>query len=364
VAQAVREYNGTGHRTDCEVIDSTGALTVVAVVKRLVNGTWDGIATHQTSADAFRISLALTATNRLQLATHNGTAAFVGDSSGGAAPFTVLAADGWCLLVASLPAGATSNPTLSKFTPAGGWVHTTPVANMQKPASHATGKLRLGQYENSDDAAMRLASYAEWIGLAMNQTQVESLDGGDRQAWKTVAGGYNDLIEPAVTPAGVVAATWATLIASSNGLMDMTATAGAGTIVTGDNPAGTTYVLGVTAGGTAPANTVAPALSGTAQVGQTLTCSTGTWTGDATITYAYQWKRAGTNISGATASTYLVVPADVASALSCTVTASNGAGSSSANSNSMTPAALDTFIRVSGAWLPRTRKVRVGGAWV
>ena len=41
-----------------------------------------------------------------------------------------------------------------------------------------------------------------------------------------------------------------------------------------------------------PENTVAPAITGSAQTGHVLTCSTGTWTGEPTPTYTYQWKRA------------------------------------------------------------------------
>jgi hypothetical protein len=52
-----------------------------------------------------------------------------------------------------------------------------------------------------------------------------------------------------------------------------------------------------------PVNTVAPAVSGTATVGQTLSSTTGTWTGLPTPTFTYQWQRAGSNISGATSST-------------------------------------------------------------
>ena len=83
-----------------------------------------------------------------------------------------------------------------------------------------------------------------------------------------------------------------------------------------------------------PVNTVAPAITGTAQSRQTLTCSTGTWNAaPPSITYTYQWKRAGSNISGATSSTYVVQNADVGSTLTCDVTASNTVGSTTATSN-------------------------------
>jgi hypothetical protein len=89
--------------------------------------------------------------------------------------------------------------------------------------------------------------------------------------------------------------------------------------------------------GVAPVNTVAPAITGTAQEGQTLTCSTGTWTGTPTIAYSYQWKRNGSNIGSATNSTYLLVSADVGQSIKCTVTATNFVGSATADSNTVTP---------------------------
>ena len=88
-------------------------------------------------------------------------------------------------------------------------------------------------------------------------------------------------------------------------------------------------------GGNAPVNTVAPAITGTAQEGQTLSCSTGTWSGSPT--YAYQWKRNGSNIGSATNSTYILVTADVGQSIKCTVTATNFIGSSNADSNTVTP---------------------------
>ena len=70
-----------------------------------------------------------------------------------------------------------------------------------------------------------------------------------------------------------------------------------------------------------------------------MTTTNGTWTGDATIVFTYQWQRdnsgGGTfgNISSATASTYLLTNTDANCAVRCVVTGTNGAGAVSANSN-------------------------------
>jgi subtilisin family serine protease len=87
-----------------------------------------------------------------------------------------------------------------------------------------------------------------------------------------------------------------------------------------------------------PANTVPPAISGTAQDGQALTASTGSWSGSPT-SYAYQWQRCDSAggtcaaIAGATSSGYGVQTADVGSTLRVSVTASSSAGSASAASS-------------------------------
>jgi hypothetical protein len=81
-----------------------------------------------------------------------------------------------------------------------------------------------------------------------------------------------------------------------------------------------------------PVNTVAPSVSGTVGVNSTLTASPGTWTGDPTPTFSYQWQRGTSNISGATGSTYTAQLADIGSTLRCVVTATNIAGAVSANS--------------------------------
>jgi hypothetical protein len=89
---------------------------------------------------------------------------------------------------------------------------------------------------------------------------------------------------------------------------------------------------------TAPANTALPTISGSAVVGQTLTASTGTWSGTPT-SYAYQWRRCDSagascaNVSGATAASYAVASGDVGFTLRVAVTATNAGGSTSAASN-------------------------------
>ena len=72
-----------------------------------------------------------------------------------------------------------------------------------------------------------------------------------------------------------------------------------------------------------PASKVAPVVSGTPAVGQTLSCSNGSWTGIGTLTYAYKWLRNGAAIAGASANTYTVQTADQGTGLACAVTATN-----------------------------------------
>lgn len=119
--------------------------------------------------------------------------------------------------------------------------------------------------------------------------------------------------------------------------------------------AGTVRSLGF-AGAIPPFNTVAPSVSGSTTVGSTLTSSTGTWGGAPTVfTYAYQWKRAGSDISSATSSTYVTVSADIGNAVTCQVTATNVAGTASAtSSNSITvtaPVGQQLFTS-SGTFIP------------
>jgi hypothetical protein len=93
-------------------------------------------------------------------------------------------------------------------------------------------------------------------------------------------------------------------------------------------------------GMTAPANTVAPSITGTPQVGVASTCATGTWTGTPTPSLGYQWTVAGVVVAGATSSTYTPVAADSGKALICVVTRSNHVGvvSAATPAKTVTPA--------------------------
>ena len=104
-----------------------------------------------------------------------------------------------------------------------------------------------------------------------------------------------------------------------------------------DTPVISIYGTFSTQSALVPVKTAAPVISGTAQVGQTLTATAGTWANTPT-SYAYQWNRGGTAISGAVSSTYVPVSADVGSTLAVSVIATNGSGSSAPATSAPTAA--------------------------
>jgi uncharacterized delta-60 repeat protein len=90
--------------------------------------------------------------------------------------------------------------------------------------------------------------------------------------------------------------------------------------------------------GTAPANSTAPAISGTATDGQMLTVNPGSWSGSTPMNRSYQWRRcdpAGANcldIAAASATTYVLVAADVGHTIRVREVATNSYGHSSVDS--------------------------------
>lgn len=101
-------------------------------------------------------------------------------------------------------------------------------------------------------------------------------------------------------------------------------------------------VIGLGAGtaavAVAPVNTSLPAITGTPQVGLSLTASDGTWSNSPT-SFAYEWLRcngggnACASVANGTQKTYTAVGADAGRTLRVRVTTTNADGSASAQSN-------------------------------
>src|SRR5581483_1011198 len=86
-----------------------------------------------------------------------------------------------------------------------------------------------------------------------------------------------------------------------------------------------------------PVDVTVPTVTGTADLGQTLTATPGTWSSD-DVVFAYQWQRCDatgetcSDIAGETKSTYGVVGADAGSTLRVVVTATDRFGAPTADS--------------------------------
>jgi sugar lactone lactonase YvrE len=113
-------------------------------------------------------------------------------------------------------------------------------------------------------------------------------------------------------------------------------------VVTATNGAGSASAAGPASSTTGPpaeppTATSTPNITGTAQEGQTLTVSTGSWTGSPT-SYAFQWEDCDAlgegclGIAGATGSSYALTASDVGHTVRVLVTASNAGGSTRASS--------------------------------
>lgn len=89
-------------------------------------------------------------------------------------------------------------------------------------------------------------------------------------------------------------------------------------------------VVAPSSAGTAPYLTAIPTLSGTFTSGQVITLANGTWAGDATISYQYEWFANNVKISGATSGTFTLTASQVGKRIMGRVIATNLSGSASA----------------------------------
>jgi|GEM_PF-504114 len=81
--------------------------------------------------------------------------------------------------------------------------------------------------------------------------------------------------------------------------------------------------------GAVPTNVAVPTITGTAQEGETLTASDGTWDSlDPGVSYSYQWKADAADIADATESTYVLTGSEVGAVITVQVVATNAFGDS------------------------------------
>jgi hypothetical protein len=111
-------------------------------------------------------------------------------------------------------------------------------------------------------------------------------------------------------------------------------------LVTGSNADGqsTANSSPVISDASAPRNNVRPVISGSARVGDTMSVTTGTWTGGVRA-YTFQWQlcdqdgNACANVTGATGRTYNVRSGDDGGTMRVLVTAQNAAGKTTVNTD-------------------------------
>lgn len=85
-----------------------------------------------------------------------------------------------------------------------------------------------------------------------------------------------------------------------------------------------------------PTNDGLPVITGNVVSPAVLQCSQGTWSNNAR-SFVFQWQRGGVDVAGASSDYYQSGPADVGLLLTCTVTASNEYGGTSATSANFGP---------------------------
>ena len=128
-----------------------------------------------------------------------------------------------------------------------------------------------------------------------------------------------------------------------------------------------TVLVSAAGAAVAPANTGLPTAAGTLVVGSTLTAAPGTWSGDAPITFAYQWQRCDSpattcaDITGAGSSTYMLAPLDGGGSVRVAVTGTNATGGQIAYS-AATAAIANAAGAPTGSALPAVSGILTAGS--
>ena len=245
------------------------------------------------------------------------------------------------------PAG--SGPSGVAIDPAAGWIYWTNQEGDQVRRANLDGSgvpsTLFGPADAGDNplglaidtAGAKIYWAASRPGLS-GQVRVGNLDG---------SGSAGILFENEVTPGGVALDPaagkiyWGTNFGGRVRVANLDGSGTAASVVEGEGRVLFPALLGApSAGGQLPA------ISGGANFGDALNCSTGGWKADlvgaflfrAPRSFAYQWQLDGNDISGATASSFTFTePGDY----TCSVQAANQAGSASQTSAAVTVTLLD-----------------------
>ncbi|TFB73389.1 serine protease [Cryobacterium glaciale] len=121
-----------------------------------------------------------------------------------------------------------------------------------------------------------------------------------------------------------------------------------GVVDYGDSSASTILAIAASEGGETdgPVNIVAPSVSGTAEVGSTLTADPGDWSPDS-LSYGYQWQSDGVDIAGAASSTFTPTEALAGATLTVVVTATAADGTSTSASSAGVVVKYDAQVAVT-----------------
>ncbi len=110
---------------------------------------------------------------------------------------------------------------------------------------------------------------------------------------------------------------------------------------------------------TAPVSATPPTITGTPKRDNTLLCSTGSWTGTPSPRFSYVWLRDSVQV--ADTPSYRVRSADLGASLSCTVIATNQAGSASATSAAVVPEGVGSGEDPTAGPCAGTPRVQIAG---
>lgn len=174
--------------------------------------------------------------------------------------------------------------------------------------SQSDGSVKVTWTAPTDDGGSTVTGYSVILSPASGADLTKTVLGTTHATFENVAAG-----------------TWTAKVSATN-------LAGTGVSTSDASP------LTITTAPTAFTLAPNPTITGTAQVGQSLTAVRGTW--DSGVTFTYQWNQDGSPITGATSATYTILSTDLGSTISVSVTGSKTGYATTTRTSTSTPAVI------------------------